>query len=213
MRQNMARRNFFKRDLQSPQYYISPLDRFEATLRHPKYQKDMANLIEWEKRRPRSIEGLGKRFDLMKKWSLPDLVDPCDQRAVEKLRARFRSEKHPFGDPIQSLSWLQKDVRHILLVDELLNLEVEGPKHISLRLNLHYPDSMLVEWLKRIVRHKKRAYKVLERRIRERKLPISKWVIYDGFCPDFTDTLLRLIMGQEGCHGTTTTEVFSRVQA
>jgi hypothetical protein len=33
-----------------------------------------------------------------------------------------------------------------------------------------------------------------------------------GFNPAFTDTLLRLIMGQEGCHGTTA-EVFSRVQA
>jgi hypothetical protein len=34
----------------------------------------------------------------------------------------------------------------------------------------------------------------------------------EGFNPAFTDTLLRLIMGQEGCHGTTA-EVFSRVQA
>ena len=34
----------------------------------------------------------------------------------------------------------------------------------------------------------------------------------EGFCPDFTDTLLRLIMGREGCHGTEA-EVCSRVQA
>lgn len=34
----------------------------------------------------------------------------------------------------------------------------------------------------------------------------------DGFCPAFTDALLRSIMGQEGWHGTTA-EVFSRVQA
>ena len=33
-----------------------------------------------------------------------------------------------------------------------------------------------------------------------------------GFCPAFTDTLLRLIMGQEGCHGTEA-EVFSGIQA
>jgi hypothetical protein len=40
-------------------------------------------------------------------------------------------------------------------------------------------------------------------------LPIKgKW----GFSPTFTDTLVRLIMGEEGCHGTTA-EVFSRVQA
>jgi hypothetical protein len=32
-----------------------------------------------------------------------------------------------------------------------------------------------------------------------------------GFCPAFTDTELRLIMGQEGCHGNTT-EKFGRVQ-
>jgi hypothetical protein len=34
----------------------------------------------------------------------------------------------------------------------------------------------------------------------------------DGFCPAFTDALLRSIMGQEGWHGATA-EVFSRVQA
>jgi hypothetical protein len=34
----------------------------------------------------------------------------------------------------------------------------------------------------------------------------------DGFCPAFTDDLLRSIMDQEGWHGTTA-EVFSRVQA
>ena len=33
-----------------------------------------------------------------------------------------------------------------------------------------------------------------------------------GFCPAFTDTLLRLIMSQEECHGTEA-EVFSGVQA
>ncbi len=33
-----------------------------------------------------------------------------------------------------------------------------------------------------------------------------------GFCPAFTDTWLRLIMSQEGCHGTTA-EIFSGVQA
>jgi hypothetical protein len=34
----------------------------------------------------------------------------------------------------------------------------------------------------------------------------------EGFCPAFTDTWLRLIMGQEGCHGTEA-KVFSGVQA
>jgi hypothetical protein len=41
--------------------------------------------------------------------------------------------------------------------------------------------------------------------------PIDEQSIGFGFCPAFTDTWLRLIMGQEGCHGITTTEVFSRV--
>ena len=40
---------------------------------------------------------------------------------------------------------------------------------------------------------------------------IADWYT-GGFCPAFTDTWLRLIMGQEGCHGTEA-EVFSGVQA
>ena len=37
-------------------------------------------------------------------------------------------------------------------------------------------------------------------------------MLHAGFCPTFTDTWVRLIMSQEGCHGTEA-KVFSRVQA
>ena len=44
-----------------------------------------------------------------------------------------------------------------------------------------------------------------------KELGISRRLLYGGFCPTFTDTWLRLIMSQEGCHGTKA-EIFSGVQ-